>query len=288
MKSKFLGIMLIVIFSLNLISCQIETAVAQNNGQQLSPISPSPTEENKFLQSKPVNDTNCYQSEQQALATTVRVQMEGWVEFDPDMGREPISNETISHGTVVAGRYLITHNHFGISPIYQGNGTSLHATLYDASGKMLIEATAFSVAFVDTETLVLEFTDKEGQGLFESLGISSAPFLTWDSAPLISGMEVAQVSWDGMTTNVDCVIIESIILNETTPRLELANDIQPGSSGGGIFWQGYHIANNWQRTGWRESGSTVIWQKSSSAALNPLLILTAEGMALPIISTLMP
>ena len=278
MKSKLLGMILTVIFSLNLMSCQIETAVAHSNSRQSSPISLAPTIEAKPLEPEDLSQTDCKQYQQQILATTVRILMSSWVEFDLNMGREPISNEAISHGTVVAGRYLITHNHFDVSPVYQGNGTSLHATLFDASSNMLTEAAAFSVAFVDTETLVLEFTDKAGRGLFDSLGIPSAPILAWDSIPLTPGKEVAQVSWDGTTTHVDCVLIESIILDQGTPRLELANDIQPGSSGGGIFWQGYHLANNWQRTELHETDSTVILHKSSSAALNSLSMLTEMGL----------
>ena len=220
----------------------------------------------------------CFQWEQQILATTLRIQMQSSVEFDLDMGREPMFHEAISHATVVGGRYLVTHNHFKFSPEYQGNGTSLYATLYTTANEMIAEVATFTVAYVDTQTLILEFTDKEGQGLFDKLGLPSAQMMAWDTLPLEPGLEVAQVNWDGTTTQINCVQIEAVTMDEGLPRLDLANSIELGSSGGGVFWQGVHIANNWQRTTLYESGSIHVLHQFSSAALNTSALVLLEGI----------
>jgi hypothetical protein len=52
--------------------------------------------------------------------------------------------------------------------------------------------------------------------------------------------------------------------------LELDNFNEIGSSGGGVFWQGIHIANNWQRTTVNVSRGTAMLYQYSSAALNSL------------------
>ncbi len=220
----------------------------------------------------------CSHWEQQILATTLRIQMQSSVEFDLDMGREPMFHEAISHATVVGGRYLVTHNHFKISPRYQGNGTSLYATLYTTANEMIAEVATFTVAYADTQTLLLEFTDKEGQGLFDKLGLPSAQMVAWDSLRLEPGLEVAQVNWDGTTTQINCVQIEAVTMDEGLPRLDLANSIELGSSGGGVFWQGAHIANNWQRTTLYESGSIHVLHQFSSAALNTSTLVLLEGI----------
>jgi len=58
-------------------------------------------------------------------------------------------------------------------------------------------------------------------------------------------MEVAQVDWDGATTRVDWTTVQEVNVEDGVPRLVLADDVMLGASGGGIFWQGIHIANNW-------------------------------------------
>lgn len=252
MKRTFLFVMTTI--SLSLAGCQLETAVAISHNHWQAP---SQTE------------TTCSQWEQQILATTVRIQMAGSVEFDLDMGREPIAHESISHATIVGGRYLITHNHFKISPTYAGSGTSLHATLHNTANEMLAEAATFTVAYQDAETLVLEFVNEEGQGLFEAVGMPSAEVRSWEFVSLTPGVEVAQINWNGINTYVNCVTIEAIVIDEDVPRLELNSSLGPGASGGGIFWQGYHIGNNWQRTTLYESDSKEIVRQFSCAVLNP-------------------
>ena len=270
MKLSFLFV--IIIISSGLIGCQMETAVTQISNQHPINIQFPSIEGNKHLQT-PSNKTACSQWESQILATTVRIEMTSSVEFDLDMGREPIFHEAISHATVIGDRYLVTHNHFKISPAYLGNGTSLYATLYNTSNQMMAETATFTVAYQDAETLILEFTSKGGQGLFDALDIPSAQVLDGESLSLEPGMEVAQINWNGTTTSINCVQIESLIIDEGIARLDLNSSIQPGSSGGGVFWQGQHIANNWQRTTVIESGGTAVLRQYSSAVLNPLPML---------------
>ena len=257
----------IITISWSLMGCEMETAVAQTHNQQPTSIQDDPATADE--QSRTTSDeSTCAHWEEQILASTVRIQMQSSVEFELDMGREPMYHEAISHATIVGGRYLITHNHFKISPTYQDDSTSLYATLYLPSNEMVVEAATFTIAFADEETLLLEFSDNQGRGMFDTLNIPSAQLLTWQSLALEPGMEVAQIDWDGTTTHITCVEVESVIIDEGLPRLELKNHIQPGSSGGGVFWQGYHVANNWQRTTLYEGSSTTIMRQFSSAALN--------------------
>ena len=246
------------------VDIRTETAVAPVNNSHPS----SQTNHTTIEKQATSSETVCRQWEQKILATTLRIQMQSSVEFDLGMGREPIFHEAISHATVVNGRYLVTHNHFKFSPEYQGNGTSLYATLYTTANEMIAEVATFTVAYADTQTLILEFSDKEEQGLFDKLGLPSAQMMAWDALPLEPGLEVAQVNWDGTTTQINCVQIKAVIMDEGLPRLDLTSSIELGSSGGGVFWQGVHIANNWQRTTHYESGNTHVLHQFSSAALN--------------------
>lgn len=59
-------------------------------------------------------------------------------------------------------------------------------------------------------------------------------------------MEVAQVGWAGMTARVDWVKVQEVILDDGAPRLVLDDGVSPGASGGGIFYNGVHVANNWR------------------------------------------
>ena len=79
---------------------------------------------------------------------------------------------------------------------------------------------------------------------------------------------MAQVVWDGETAYVDWVAIEDVVTERGTSRLELANLVTSGTSGGGVFWNGYHIANTWyQAYVFAENGVTIS-RHFSAAALN--------------------
>ena len=188
----------------------------------------------------------CRELEQHILATTVRIELQSWLVADDESGYN-IDN-TVSHATIKDGRYLVTHNHFStpLSIRPQDGQTELYAvvTLSDSTGETFFKGpiSDFELTWEDPETLVIAYKD---DGLFEQLGIDSAEFSDWSSVPLEAGMEVAQVDWDGVETRIDWTTIQEVDIEDGVPRLVLDDDVMRGASGGGIFWQGTHIANNW-------------------------------------------
>ena len=271
MNRTFLGINLIVILSLGLIGCQLETAVAQVNQPQ--PILTPTTSEIRCRQPQPEHAATCQQWQVKILATTVRIQLSGWLAAAEENTATwtRLDTET-GHGTVKDGRYLVTHNHYGMpfDHMAAGRVTGL-VSLFTSAGEPILskaDINIVSVAYEDNQTLVLDFQTESGAGLFDELGIPSAPFKTWSDFFLQAGQEVAQIDWDGATAHVDWVAIQAVKTKDETPKLELDNFNEIGSSGGGVFWQGVHIANNWQRTMVNESGGTAVLHQFSSAALN--------------------
>ncbi len=105
----------------------------------------------------------------------------------------------------------------------------------------------------------------KGEALFGSPGVE---FKSPESIPLQPGVEVAQVDWDGETAHIDWVVINEIITTNGTPRLKLNNFVEAGASGGGVFWDGYHIANTWPQVTTYDEDSGNILRRYSVAALN--------------------
>lgn len=188
----------------------------------------------------------CRELEQRILAATVRIELQGWKVADDESGYD--IDYTVGHATIKEGRYLITHNHFRIPlSIRLQEGTSevyTMVTLSDSSGQTLFKGpiSDFEIAWEDPETLVFAYKDEE---LFQDANNVSAEVSDWSSLPLKAGMEVAQVDWDGTTTRVDWTTVQEVDVEDGVPRLVLADGVTLGASGGGIFWQGIHIANNW-------------------------------------------
>jgi hypothetical protein len=191
--------------------------------------------------STPEEVERCNQLEQQILASTVRLvwQIDDWDEE----ARETDTFNTNSHATVKQGRYLVTHNH--LDPTW----TLVGVSIYRANGELIWQTlmTNVSVVLQDTETVVYDFGTLNGQGLFTALGVPSAQFASWHDLSVQTGMEVAQVDWNGATAHVDWVTINSVTTDDGTPSIELDNYARNGASGGGIFLNGCHIANNWYR-----------------------------------------
>ena len=52
------------------------------------------------------------------------------------------------------------------------------------------------------------------------------------------------------------------------PSLEVANYVMPGASGGGVYWNGYHVGNNWYRTYDSDPNSGAILRSYTVVALN--------------------
>jgi hypothetical protein len=212
----------------------------------------------------------CRAIEQQILASTVRLEWHIKIKNDSGSGYRFTDGNT-GFATIKEGRYLVTHNHPGVplSGLQKGELTTI--SVYAANGQPIwIEGPleAITIVIEDPETLVLDFGSYSGEGLFGSRGMVSAESKAWESLSLQPGMEVAQIDWDGKTAHVNWVTIEKIITASGTPRLELAGSVRPGASGGGLFWNGYHIANTKsQVTAYDENKGTVLRQYSV-AALN--------------------
>jgi hypothetical protein len=230
-----------------------------------------PIEASGLTCAEPTPDTvgRCQELEGRILDSTVRIEWDVWV--SKNNGDGYLRADTIGHATVKEGRYLVTHNHGGILQPDAKNNEWNRISVFTANG-LLVWARAplytISIAAEDAETLVLDFGDYGDQGLFALMGLSSAEFKDWDALPLQPGMEVAQLTWDGETASVDWVTIDAIVTDNGTPRLELDSTVPVGTSGGGVFWNGYHIANTWsQRTAQYVSDGTVA-RRYSVAALN--------------------
>lgn len=238
--------------------------------QQLTPT----TAEALCSQAATVSLLICETLEQQILASVVRLKVRG-----PAVDDHSQHTSGIGYGTVVAGRYLVTHNHFRVDIAFleqmPDNGAAA-VSLYRASGeKIVLEAPpdVFTVAYEDRETLVLDFGTIEDKGFFEANGLQSARLSTWQKIQLRPGMHVAQVDWDGERAHIDWVGVDKIITHEGTPRLILSNGVSNGASGGGIFWNRYHIANNWSLIETVGADGTILDQVTI-AALNTEAVAT--------------
>ena len=186
----------------------------------------------------PAAEPYCDAASRRILASTVRLMF---------YSSGPVR---ISHGTVVGGRYVITHNHYTTYNPEMGDGErarATHITLMLASGEFLLRnapLSNFTVVVDEPGLLLLDFQTVNGRGFFDYHGIPSAPVAVYNPASIRPGSEVAQVNWDGKTTFVDWGRISSVRDLGPTRALEIDNYIELGASGGGVFSDGYHIANN--------------------------------------------
>lgn len=204
------------------------------------------------------------------LAATVRLELRFWEHEYGKFARQ--LDGFVSHGTIKDGRYLVTHNHFG--PALERRrlaGQTATVTVYTASGEALLRDFPFEaveIAYTDGGTMVLDFGAYGKQGVFAIIGLPSAEFEAWYRLPLQPGTEVAQIDWNGTVTHVDWTYVEAIDIEGETPTLQLPNFVRPGASGGGIFWQGRHVGNNWYRAT-ELNGQAEVTRRYSRAALNP-------------------
>jgi len=255
------------------VSTSLSEADAQNLPQTTN-IDDEPVavlNENNCQTPNPENVQTCADLEAQILAATVRIELHRWQEAEGKRGKR--IDGGIGHATVKDGRYLVTHNHFPMSldSIEGLAGEQIRITIYKADGEVIIESaqsSAFTIVFEDSETVVLDFGEYVGEGLFAMLGIPSAEFYDWQTVSLAPGMEVAQINWDNETAHVEWVNIKSVLTSDGTPRIELDNGVIKGASGGGIFWNGVHIGNNWTSTTVQEVNEGAVLDTFSAAALN--------------------
>ena len=197
----------------------------------------------------PGREAVCRAMEQKILDSTVRIYM-----YTTLIPVEGICCRVITangYATVKDGRYLITHNHFNetLFPILQqGDPKGLvYINVINTAGEVLLTVPAQAVVLLvsDHQSLVLDFGLKDGRGVFESLGLSSASFKAPSFTDLQPGMEVAQIDWDGLSSHIQWTTIESVEIVNETPVVKLSSCIRSGASGGGLFRHGVHIGNNW-------------------------------------------
>lgn len=227
----------------------------------------------------PERSLECHEMEQEILAATLRIEIRTWIVYVEGEGYMSYAGD--GHGTVMGGRYLVTHNHFQLPLLElladQSKSEQATVTLYTSDGQELWQGplTAMDVAFEDSESLLLEFQDKNGRGLFEALGIPSAGFVVSSQTSIRPGTEVAQINWDEERAYVQWTNVENIAEEGNTPVIRLSDCLVPGSSGGGIFWDGEHIANNWSRAYACAGATNDHVQFGSTAALNSVELLAA-------------
>jgi hypothetical protein len=175
----------------------------------------------------------CADLEEDILAVTVRIEMHAQFYFQ---GHQKVK-VAYSHATILAGRYLVTHNHFKFSlteTAANGEEGYIGISLRAADGTLILNnapLSAFTIVHTDPETLVLEFLNAKGSGLFAAKGLPSADF-----------------------------------------QVQVNNFARIGSSGGGVFWNGQHIGNNWARNIEENSSTGDITRRYSIIALNSVVL----------------
>ncbi len=281
-----LAIIPIIVTMFILVGCQIETssvsieragaeeARTERQNQYRSKFPPESNDADlSCADPAPGIREQCQQYEQQILATVVRLEV-----LIPSLDDPDLLTGGSGYGTIKDGRFIVVHNHFLIDlSIFadEAQRDLVSLNLYSASGYMLLRnerPPLFEIVVEDQETLVLDFgTNDEGEGFFDWFRVPSAPFKNIQEIKFQPGSEVAQVNWDGKITYIDWVQVQEVITNDGVPRLVLANPINDGSSGGGVFWKGAHIANNWMKVGILDAGGTVTFQYSI-AAINSMTV----------------
>lgn len=229
-----------------------------------------------------IRNPQCQEIEQRILATTLRIEIQKYV-YVEDQGLTELFST--GYGTVIAGRYLVTHNHFKL-PLLElladdVNGRYATVWLYTADDMLLWEGplTQASATFVDSESLLLEFLDQDGRGLFEQLGVPSADFSTLETGVVLPGAEVAQINWDHQHAFVQWTTINETGFYEGTPVVVLSDCILVGASGGGLFIDGVHFANNWSRSWDCAEEAAGLDHHYSTAALNSTPLLAHVDMS---------
>lgn len=207
--------------------------------------------------------------EQVMLEATVQLAVETWLVNEGEHGYTILKSE--GHGTVVNGRFLITHNHHTIplSLSETGLDPDIYTRLFisNSAGDLInvLPLTDFQIALREPQMLLLAYAGHKSELPFGTAGLNVEQIGT--ATGLEPGVELAQIDWDGGRTYVVWTRVTAVHQQNNPPCLELNNGTQLGASGGGIFWQGQHIGNSWlkgSRTG-TANGATCQYSK---AALN--------------------
>ena len=204
----------------------------------------------------PWQKEHCREMEEAILDATVRIVFHGRLEVENGYEVQRI-NGTISHATVVDGRYLLTHNHFGIplSQVQQynryANGGFNGISVTRLDGTVLLDHAPLDSVTVETEegeTVLLDFGTVDGEGFFAHAGVPSAAVSGAGTVELVPGAEVAQIDWDLQGhTEVVWVKITAVYEENGLPLMRVEHFIELGASGGGVYLNGRHIGNNWGR-----------------------------------------
>ena len=223
-------------------------------------------------------------AEQQILDATVRVAVETWLVNDGERGYTILKSE--GHGTVVNGRYLITHNHHTIPLSLSETGIDpdiyTRLLVFNAAGDLvnILPLTDFQIALREPQTLLLAYVGDKTDLPFGTMGLKVEQVQVGTAVLLEPDAEVAQINWDGQTTWVEWPRVTAVYPQHEPPCMELASQPQLGASGGGIFWQGQHIGNTWLkgvRTG-TANGRTCLYSK---AVLNSVQLIRYLNSYLP-------
>jgi hypothetical protein len=212
----------------------------------------------------------CGEIEQQILAATVRLEWHLWIKDGDGTGYTNVA-KSVGHATIKDGRYLVTHNHPGMLRSDLKKGKYITASVFSADGKPIwleVPLSLISTVVDEPGTWVIEFGNYTGRGPFDSPTLASAEFKAWKLIPLQPGMEVAQIDWDGETAHIEWVMVENVLTERMPPSLEIANFVKEGTSGGGIFWNGYHIANTWYQATELDPSSGAELRQYSVAVLD--------------------
>ena len=114
--------------------------------------------------------------------------------------------------------------------------------------------------------------NRSGHGLFEGLGLPSAEAIDWPSIPWRDGMELAHIDWDGDQAHVDWVLVEAVITDGAEPHLQVSNYALKGASGGGAFWNGYHVGNVWAHNLEKDLTTGDVTRLYTLIALNTVIV----------------
>lgn len=191
-------------------------------------------------------DAFCNAQAAMLLASTVRFEIYNWWIQQDGVGA--VKRYGVGHGTVKDGRYLVTHNHFS-SVAYGGERPeSASLVLFNADGEQiaLLSGIELKAVEISAETLIIDFGDVNGQGYFDTLNIPSASFAPDNTVLIESNEVVAQINWDDTRSFIDWTKIRTVENEDGVLTVVLDNEIVAGASGGGIFLNGQHIANNWK------------------------------------------
>lgn len=213
---------------------------------------------------------DCQTRAEKILASTVRLEFHG-----PGGG--------IGHASVVGGRYLITHNHYPVSgEVLErgGDGLISAVSVFKANGDIIllkVPLALYSIVVNTPEALTLDFGEYGAVGFFDGVGIPSADVAPQWLDPIQPGDEVAQIDWNGSTTFVTWALVTAVYTEREISFVELESFVEQGASGGGVYFNGYHVANNWTRNIDRDASTGEVLRQYSVAAINTGSVLSATS-----------